>query len=98
MAELTQPLIVVTGAAGFIGKNLAVRLRESGHQNVGIITRQTAARQVDQALSSADFVFHLAGVNRPSHPDGFRENADLTSQICEALTQANRRTTIVLAS
>lgn len=53
--------IVITGADGFIGKNLRLRLSELGHANVIGITRATASTDMRQALAEADFVFHLAG-------------------------------------
>ena len=57
--------IVITGADGFIGKNLRVRLREIGHNNLVSITRSSTREDLTSALAEADFVFHLAGVNRP---------------------------------
>ncbi|WP_163592933.1 NAD-dependent epimerase/dehydratase family protein, partial [Klebsiella pneumoniae] len=55
--------IVVTGSDGFIGANLLVRLREAGYDDVVGVTRGTTREQFDAALVSADFVFHLAGIN-----------------------------------
>jgi UDP-2-acetamido-2,6-beta-L-arabino-hexul-4-ose reductase len=91
--------IVVTGADGFIGMNLRVRLHEAGQIDVIAITRQSSADETRTALSSADFVFHLAGVNRPQDPADFiRGNADVTAQLCQALKLAGRHATVVLAS
>jgi len=91
--------IVITGADGFIGKNLAIRLRELGYENITKITRDTSASAVEIALTAADFVFHLAGVNRPQDPKDFETgNAGLTEQICAALTVAGRRASLVLSS
>ena len=52
--------IVITGADGFIGKNLRLRLTELGHADVIGITRATTPADMQQALAVADFVFHLA--------------------------------------
>lgn len=91
--------IVITGADGFIGKNMTVRLRELGHIGVTPITRSTAPMVVQQALGEADCVFHLAGVNRPQDPAEFASgNAGLTRTVCEALTTAGRKARVVLAS
>lgn len=91
--------IVITGADGFIGKNLAVRLAELGHTDVARVTRASSPEQVQQALAAADCVFHLAGVNRPQDPAEFAAgNADLTRSICAALAESGRRATLVLAS
>ena len=83
--------IVITGAGGFIGKNLRHHLREAGHTDVLGITRATSAAQMAAALASADFVYHLAGVNRPTDPADFTSgNADLTQQLCDALLASGR--------
>ena len=91
--------IVVTGADGFIGKNLCVRLTELGHGDVVAVTRATANEALIDSLLACDFVFHLAGVNRPPSPDEFAAgNTEFTEHICSVLTRANRRATIVFAS
>ena len=63
--------IVITGADGFIGKNLQLRLAELGYADVMGITRATPQQAAQQALAAASFVFHLAGVNRPLDPAEF---------------------------
>jgi UDP-2-acetamido-2,6-beta-L-arabino-hexul-4-ose reductase len=91
--------IVITGADGFIGTNLRMRLAELGHAEVACITLCTPADAVQAALTQAEFVFHLAGVNRPQDPAEFATgNAGLTQDICAALAAAGRRATVVLAS
>ena len=91
--------IVVTGADGFIGKNLQLRLAELGHADVIGITRATSPQAVQQALAAADFVFHLAGVNRPPDPAEFaRGNAGLTQTVCDALAALSRPVPVLLAS
>jgi UDP-2-acetamido-2,6-beta-L-arabino-hexul-4-ose reductase len=91
--------IVITGADGFIGKNLRTRLRELGHSELIGITRDTPAADADAALMAADFVFHLAGVNRPQDPKDFETgNAGLTDRICSLLTASGRRAGLVLSS
>jgi UDP-2-acetamido-2,6-beta-L-arabino-hexul-4-ose reductase len=91
--------IVVTGADGFVGRNLRVRLRESGHQDVHPITRQSSAAQLREALRGAGFVFHLAGVNRPQDPAEFDSgNAGFTAELCAALAETDCRAPVVFAS
>lgn len=91
--------IVVTGADGFIGKNLRVRLQEVGQTDVVAITRQSTAQEMEAALVSADLVYHLAGVNRPQDPADFSTgNADLTATLCEALARAGRKAPLVISS
>ena len=91
--------IVITGADGFIGKNLRMRLSELGHTEVTCITRGTAPDAWLDAMTTADCVFHLAGVNRPQDPGEFSKgNAGLTEHVCAALVTAGRRAILVLAS
>lgn len=91
--------IVITGADGFIGKNLRVRLCELGHTQVTEITRASLTKDVQHATAEADCVFHLAGVNRPKDPTEFTTgNAEFTRSVCDALAAAGRKARVVLAS
>ncbi len=91
--------IVITGADGFIGKNLRLRLAELGHTDVVGITRSTPPKAFHSALAEADFVFHLGGVNRPQDPAEFAMgNAGLTQTVCDALAALSRPVPVLLAS
>jgi UDP-2-acetamido-2,6-beta-L-arabino-hexul-4-ose reductase len=91
--------ILVTGADGFIGKNLRVRLRELGHADVDCVTRATSAAELAAAIAKAEFVFHLAGVNRPPDESGFQTgNVDFTVQLCNLLSAAGRKIPVVYSS
>ncbi|PYP20221.1 MAG: capsular biosynthesis protein [Gemmatimonadetes bacterium] len=91
--------IVVTGGDGFLGRNLRVRLGEAGHTDVVSLTRGTAAATVENALASADFVFHLAAANRPADPSEFTEiNVRFTAAVCAALEASRRSVPIVYSS
>lgn len=91
--------IVTTGADGFIGANLRVRLRERGYSDVIGITRSTAADAVTAAVGSADFVFHLAGVNRPETEAEFATgNAGFTEALCKMLAATGRKTPLAFTS
>jgi len=90
--------IVVTGADGFVGKNLCLRALEAGHVVSPIVRSTTAAERIT-ALASADIVFHLAGVNRPKTEDEFGSgNTDATRQLCEELRATGRVVAVVLSS
>lgn len=81
--------IVVTGANGFLGKHVTHALERNGH-NVLKITRATPVAERSRMLRAADFVFHLAGVNRPEHPHEFvTGNVDLTEVIATELLSYN---------
>ncbi|ACK45988.1 NAD-dependent epimerase/dehydratase [Shewanella baltica OS223] len=91
--------IVVTGAKGFIGKNLCVMLREHGHQDIVEVDRETSQEMLAKYLSEADFVYHLAGINRPKDDSEFQlGNADLTCFIAEQLKQSSKQVPFVVSS
>lgn len=90
--------IVVTGSQGFIGKNLCIFLREQHHE-VLEVHRETDQKDILSYLSQADFVFHLAGINRPTNPIEFQSgNVDVTRFIVDALVDLNRSVPLVLTS
>lgn len=92
------PVIAVTGADGFIGRNLVVRLGERGRA-VRPITRETPAPQMQAAIGGSDVVIHLAGANRPADPADFlRTNRDHTADVARAIAAGGRRPLVVFAS
>lgn len=75
--------VLITGANGFVGKNLQLHLAERKDVQVVFFTRADDAAQLTALLQSVDFVFHLAGVNRPQDPQEFVSgNVDLTQALC----------------
>ena len=99
MSSMPSMNIVVTGANGFIGKNLCVMLAESGFDDVVKIDRETTPDELANCLHNADFVFHLAGINRPENDVEFQQgNADLTAFIVSELEKAGRKVPIMLSS
>jgi UDP-2-acetamido-2,6-beta-L-arabino-hexul-4-ose reductase len=91
--------ILVTGAAGFIGKNLCIFLQEAGFYNIEKITRDDNAESIIQKVKSADFIYHLAGINRPKNDDEFKAgNTDLTQKIINTLIESERKTPLLLTS
>lgn len=91
--------ILVTGADGFIGKNLVVRLGENPPIEVVPITSNSSADDLRNSAKIVDFVFHLAGANRPANPADFnRINIDFTRDLVEALTAAGRRIPVIFTS
>jgi UDP-2-acetamido-2,6-beta-L-arabino-hexul-4-ose reductase len=91
--------IIISGANGFIGMNLRIRLRELGHADVVRITHGSTDEQLADALASADFIFHLAGVNRPMTDGEFLSgNAGFTERLCTALAANGRSVPVVMSS
>jgi len=78
--------VLITGANGFVGKNLQLHLAERKDVEVVCFTRSHDVAQLPQLLQGVEFVFHLAGVNRPQDPQEFTTgNADLTQALCVAV-------------
>ncbi|MGV8929954.1 MAG: UDP-2-acetamido-2,6-beta-L-arabino-hexul-4-ose reductase [Brevundimonas sp.] len=89
--------VVVTGAHGFIGRNLRLRLSEIEGLEAIAVTRETTPDQLRAALADADALIHLAGVNRPQDPAEFATgNADQTAALIEAL--GDRSLPVIYAS
>lgn len=85
--------VLITGANGFIGRNLQLRLGERRDVQVICYTREHQAVQLAELLDGVDFIFHLAGVNRPQDPEEFTAgNTDLTRDLCRAVAVAARST------
>ena len=78
--------VLITGANGFVGRNLQLRLRERKDVQVVCYTRDQRSEQLPELLEDVGFVFHLAGVNRPQDPKEFTTgNTDLTHDLCQAV-------------
>lgn len=107
--------ILITGAYGFLGRNLRAALEEirDGHDrrpdhavcaNPAEITlrlygRENPPEDLDAFCGDCDFVFHLAGVNRPRDPEEFLEgNRDLTAALLSALERRGNSCPVLLSS
>lgn len=91
--------LVITGADGFIGKNLRAQLAEREGMDVLPLTHQSSPAEWQGALAQADAVFHLAGINRPKDPAEFAQgNRDLTNQLCELLRATGRAVPVLYTS
>ena len=91
--------ILVTGSNGFIGKNLISTLSQDINHKIISIDIENTAEELKESVLEADFIFHLAGVNRPKGDKEFFEgNTGLTETIIEILKQNNKQTPILITS
>lgn len=91
--------VLVTGANGFVGKNLIVHLSERKDIEIISFTRKNTIEELPTIVAEADFIFHLAGVNRPQNTDEFKEgNADLTRSLCQAVVASGKSIPIIYTS
>jgi len=91
--------VLVTGSGGFIGKNLLSHLSLRSGVTVLPVTRATTLAELEKAAAEADFVFHLAAVNRPPAPDDYAPgNIGPARALCAALAAAGNKAPVVVAS
>jgi UDP-2-acetamido-2,6-beta-L-arabino-hexul-4-ose reductase len=95
----TMKKVLVTGSSGFIGRNLVECLRRIPEYTVMEFDADDTLDTLGLLLSEADVVFHLAGVNRPTHDEEFLAgNAGLTMHIVARLVRQTNKPMLVLAS
>lgn len=91
--------ILVTGSKGFIGKNLIEELRNRNYTDIYEYNRDTDPVLFDEYCKDADFVFHLAGVNRPTDQSEFMEgNYGFTSILLETLKKYQNNCPVMISS
>lgn len=91
--------VLITGSEGFVGKNLLVHLREKKEIEIITFTRSDEIQSLDSKVAQSDFIFHLAGVNRPKDPTEFTQgNADLTEVLCQSIRKTKRNIPVVYTS
>ncbi|MBC7617645.1 MAG: SDR family oxidoreductase [Candidatus Saccharibacteria bacterium] len=78
--------VLITGASGFIGKNLRLHLAERNDVELVCFTRRDDVAKLPELVRGVDFIFHLAGTNRPEDDAEFLlGNVGLTQTLCRAL-------------
>ena len=102
--------ILITGAAGFVGKNLTAALqnirdgKDRTHPNITVdelylYDIDSDAALLDTACRECDFVFNLAGVNRPQDPEEFMNgNFGFASELLNTLEKYGNRCPVMISS
>lgn len=102
--------ILVTGAAGFVGRNLVENLKnikadknktrpEIRIEEIYEYDLSSTAEDLEEYCEKADFVFHLAGVNRPQNPEDFQKgNFGLASELLHLLKKHKNKAPVMLSS
>ena len=91
--------ILVTGANGFVGRNLCSVLEQRDDITLSRFDIENTSDELHAALNQADVIFHLAGVNRPKDPKEFETgNTGFTQDICKYLMDKGRTPLLVITS
>ena len=103
--------ILVTGAKGFVGKNLCAQLRNIAEgkarwydvagEEIEVVEYDvdSTETELDEYCAKADFVFNLAGVNRPQDPKEFMEgNFGFATKLLDALKRHNNTCPVMISS
>ena len=91
--------VLITGANGFIGKNLVEKFNELRDYEIISIDKDNSKEELTNGVVNADFIFHLAGVNRPKNDEEFFSgNTGLTEDIISILKENNKKTPILITS
>ncbi len=95
----TNLKILITGAKGFVGKNLVPMLKLNGYENLFLYDIDSTEDELSKYTKECDFVFHLAGVNRPKEEKEFMEgNFGFTSLLLENLIKNNNKAPVLITS
>ncbi|MEW6088385.1 MAG: NAD-dependent epimerase/dehydratase family protein [bacterium] len=91
--------VLITGAKGFIGKNLVSFLLQRLQYNVIQFDIGNNYSELEACLKDADIVVHLAGINRPKEEGEFQTgNVDFTRKLCELLYKNKRKIPVIFSS
>ena len=101
--------ILVTGSEGFVGRNLVENLKNIRDgknrtrpnlvvDNIMCYDIQSTKKELDEYCASADFVFNLAGVNRPKDPSEFAGNWGFAGELLDCLKKHDNKCPVMLSS
>lgn len=89
---------LVTGSNGFIGKHMCLLLKRKGH-TVFEYDLGSTEDELRDYISKADFVIHLAGINRPLTTEEFYNgNTNFTKKVVDLIKESGKNTPIIMSS
>ena len=90
--------VLVTGSNGFVGKHVCLALKKHDH-DVLSFDLSNEATDLDKFIKEADFIIHLAGVNRPLTNEEFYDgNVNLTKKVVDLVKNSNKKIPILFSS
>lgn len=91
--------VLITGANGFVGRNLVSNLSLNKEIEIYKFDKDNTEEELDKFTKDCEFVFHLAGVNRPQNQEEFMEgNFGFTSTLLEYLKKNKNKSPIMISS
>ena len=91
--------VLITGSEGFIAKNLTQHLKRDESIELYLYSKKDSQNILEAYVKEVDFIFHLAGVNRPKDISEFYEgNTNLTKNIVDILKENHKKVPILLSS
>ena len=91
--------VLITGSNGFIAKNLIEHLKRDENIKLYLYSKDDSISLLEAYIKEVDFIYHLAGINRPKNNDEFfTGNSELTKTIVDILIQEKKSTPILLSS
>lgn len=91
--------VLVTGANGFIGRNLCLSLSQLKGIQILKYDVNNTEDELDTLIGQAEFIFNLAGVNRPQDESEYKiVNSDLTRKIINLASKTGRKIPILFSS
>lgn len=97
-SALPRP-ILITGAGGFVGRNLVATLHAMGCRDLLLFEKEDTVDTLADYCRQAAFVVHLAGINRPQDPREFYSgNAGLTDTMLRLLAESGNNAPVLVTS
>ena len=91
--------VLVTGSSGFIGKNLLERLSRIENIKIHTFDIENKLEDLEKNIDKIDFIFHLAGINRPQNTDDFyKGNRDTVKDLISIIEKNKLKIPILVTS